>query len=170
MAGVALSEPEAVSLPPPAPPPAQRRGRKPHYSTAARRLLFDELQTKAFELVQQSWATTSHGVIRSARRAFGFFLEEMRQQGREDVLWQPVRWGVDVQASLHNELTFMVFAVWLLEVGQLAPLTVSSYVSLTCTSNMEAELGFRLLSGSEVCLPRLMRLLRCKFAILQWRR
>ena len=94
------------------------------------RLVFDGLQSHAFALVQQSWAQTSHGCIRSARNAFAFFLEEMRQQGRRDVLWRPLRWGMDLQASLRNELAFMAFAVWMLEGGLLAPSTVSSYLSL----------------------------------------
>ena len=74
----------------------------------------------------------------------------------------------DLQTSLHNEVTFMCFARWMLE-GGLAASTVTTYLSLT-RSSLEAELGFKLLSGNETRLPRMMRALRRMFAQVRSRR
>lgn len=62
----------------------------------------------------------------------------------------------------------MCFARWMLE-GGLAASTVTTYLSLT-RSSLEAELGFKLLSGNETRLPRMMRALRRMFAQVRRRR
>ena len=95
---------------------------------------------------RESWKGSSQKTIRSARRAFDSFREEMTHT-RPDLLWAPQEWGADLAMSLHNEVTFMCFARWLME-GGLAASTVTTYLSLT-RSSLEAELGFKLLSGQE---------------------
>ena len=118
-------------------------------------------------MVGASWKGSSQKTIRSARRAFDSFREEMAHT-RPDLLWAPQEWGADLAMSLHNEVTFMCFARWLME-GGLAASTVTTYLSLT-RSSLEAELGFKLLSGQETRLPRMMRALRRMFSQLRKRR
>ena len=52
---------------------------------------------------------------------------------------QPGEYGLSMRASLHNEISLMMWAAWMLRVG-LAATTATTYLSLA-RSTIEAQLG-----------------------------
>ena len=63
---------------------------------------------------------------------------------------------MSLRASLHNEITLMMFGLWLVRLGLQAS-TASTYLSLVRVS-LEAELGWKLtLRDQETRLPRISR-------------
>ena len=126
--------------------------------------LLQEIQ----ELVTEAHAASTQRVAASARRSWDAFLDETRGE-RPTPVYGPGEYGLTMRASLHNEITLMMFAAWLIRLGLQAS-TASSYLSLVRTT-LEAQLGWALtVRAQEMRLPRLMRALRRMFSCLRRRR
>jgi len=116
-----------------------------------------ELRVLARELMGKGWASSTHRVIDTARRALAEFAE-MHAEERPELFLEPLFYG-DLQAALHNEETFCLFAAWLFDAG-LAAATVSTYVSMA-KSSVTVDLGFVLTpKETEVRLPKLLKAMR----------
>ena len=115
------------------------------------------LMEMAGAMVDNAYAVSSQRVVRTARGAWEDFKEEY-EQDRPCMLMQP-RFAGDMAASLHNEVSLMLFAVWMLDNG-LKPNTIGTYGSLVKTS-LGVEYGWALTAGeSAVRLPRMMKGIR----------
>jgi len=80
------------------------------------------------------------------------------KEEREDMLLAP-RFAGDLEASLHNETSLMMFAAWMLKQG-LAASTVGTYLSLTKT-NLGTTFGWALTCKElEMRLPKLLKGIR----------
>ena len=98
-----------------------------------------------------SLATGTQSNLRTALRHFEAFTAE--QPAREPL--QHPRWGGDLEATLHNELTFMLFMVWLVKDGKRLAGTAINYCSLV-RNHVAAVSGFPLSSST----PRWKKLVR----------
>lgn len=106
----------------------------------------------------------------SARRCFDAFCREYRVE-RPNMFMQPDfrGSGLSMQASLHNEISLMMWAAWMLRLG-LAASTASTYLSLA-RSSMEIALGYKLTNVDQtVRLPRVMRRLRKMYKCVRRKR
>ena len=140
------------------------RGRRARWETRAAgvqpRRDYLELMQELEMMLEQGWADATIRAAGTARRAWDACAAEFRDE-RPHMLWGPdPRWGISMQASLYNEISLMIFAVWLVEELGLKPSTASTYLSLT-RSSLEMELGWKLTcTDNQVRLPRLLRALR----------
>ena len=151
-------------------PTAGRRGRRPRWATALGLTSagVDELLHEIEQLIEEGHAPSTRRAVATARRSWDAFVDAVAGE-RPDPIWEPGEYGMSLRASLHNEITLMMYAAWLVRLGLLAS-TASTYLSLTRVS-MEAELGWRLtLRDQETRLPRMMRALRRMFSCLRRRR
>ena len=119
-------------------------------------------------LVAEGHAPATRRAVASARRSWDAFVDSLAEE-RPDAIWEPGEYGMSLRASLHNEITMMMFAAWLVRLG-LQSSTASTYLSLVRVS-LEAELGWKLtLRDQETRLPRMMRALRRMFSCIRRRR
>ena len=146
-----------------------RRGRKPRYlSRSCPKREYGALVEEVESMLQQGWAESTARGAESARRSWEAFADEYAAE-RPVMIWGPGPLGLSMRASLHNEVSLMLFAAWLVDIG-LAASTASSYLSLV-RSTMETEYGWRLTVGAgTVRLPRLLRRLRRMFAVVRRKR
>ena len=145
-----------------------RRGRKPRYMTQERRAAYSGLVEEAEQMCAAHYELSSQATAESARRCFEFFIDEYKEE-RPDMFWGPADLGLSWKASLHNEISLMIWATWMVRIG-LAPSTVTTYMSLVRTT-IEAELGWRLtLSEFQLRLPKLLRRLRKMYATVRKKR
>ena len=134
---------------------APQRGRKPKRKEVQSSM--ESIMGLARQLVEGAYAASTQKVAKSAARAFLDF-EQVARAHRPVPFLEPEYAG-DLKAYLHNEMTLILWAAWMLDQG-LAPGTIGSYVSLFKTS-MAVSTGWALTSKeSEVRLPRLMRAIR----------
>ena len=147
------------------------RGRKPKYAHPSRAPVdYHELVSEIETLCTDAYEPASQRVVMSARRCFDAFRLEY-QTDRPRMFMQPdfAATGLSMQASLHNEISLMMWAAWMLRIG-LASSTASTYLSLARTS-METTLGYRLTNvGQAVRLPRVMRRLRKMYKCVRRKR
>ena len=117
----------------------------------------EELKKQARGHVANAYAPGSNKTVKTALRAFSEF-DEVYKDERPEMLMRPRYYG-DAKASIHNELSLILFASWLHDSG-LAPSTITTYVSLVKT-NLAIGLGWALTVGElELRLPRLLKGLR----------
>lgn len=116
-----------------------------------------QLKQRMVEMVAQAWAPGSKKVIKTSRRALAEFAKLYADE--RPVLFQMPLFFGDLQAGVHNEETWCLFAIWLHDSG-LAPTTVGTYVSMA-KSSVTVELGCVLSpKESELRLPRLLKAIR----------
>ena len=96
-----------------------RRGRKPRYLMQERRAAYGVLVEEAEQLCAAHYEPSSQAVAESARRCFEFFIDEYKEE-RPDMFWGPADLGLSWRASLHNEISLMIWATWMVRIG-LAP-------------------------------------------------
>ena len=132
-----------------------RRGRK--RKRRPDMCVMSELYENAEELMRNAYAATSMRTVRTAMRAF-FEYEEVMRQDRPIMFKKPKTYG-DMNASLHNELSLVLFAAWLQWHG-LAVSSICTYLSLA-KSNLSLGLGWALtMRDTEMRLPRMLKGLR----------
>ena len=151
-------------------PMAGRRGRRPRWATALGLTPdgIDELLQEIEQLIAEGHAPSTRRAVATARRSWDAFVDAVAGE-RPDPIWEPGEYGMSLRSSLHNEITLMMYAAWLVRLGLQAG-TASTYLSLTRVS-MEAELGWKLtLRDQETRLPRMMRALRRMFSCIRRRR
>jgi len=146
-----------------------RRGRKPRYlSRATPKRDYGDLVEEVELMLQQGYADSTARGAESARRAWEAFSDEYTGE-RPVMVWGPGMHGLSMPASLHNEVSLMLFAAWLVDIG-LSASTATTYLSLVRTT-LEAEYGWRLtIREGAVRLPRLLRRLRKMFACVRRKR
>ena len=153
-------QPMAIEV---APAKRTKRGRT---KRSASKALLTELFESAQELTEQAYAESSQRVVKTALRAFVEF-DEIYADERQAIV-RPAFHG-DGAASLHNELTLMLFAAWLLHHG-LAVTTITCYVSLVRT-NLGVRMGFAITDkGMELRLPRMLKGLRRMHKVIRRKR
>ena len=156
---------------PRAPPTKGRRGRRPRWAAAltqAGAIEVSELLADIEELVALGHAASTQRVAASARRSWDGFVDSIAEE-RPDAIWEPGEYGMTLRASLHNEITLMMFAAFLVRLGLQAS-TATTYLSLVRTT-LETELGWKLTTrDQETRLPRMMRALRRMFSCIRRRR
>ena len=131
--------------------PRGKRKRKASHALLA------DLQATAQGMVANAYAPSSTKVVKTALRALAEF-EEVYRSVRPHMFLQP-RWHGDLEASVHNEETLLLFAAWLYDHG-LAPSSIATYVSL-CKTNLGLAFGWALtVKELEMRLPRLLKGLR----------
>ena len=136
---------------------AQTRRRPKNKKRGASTATIEELKRQARGHVGNAYAPGSNKTVKTALNAFGEFSVVYKDE-RPEMLMQPRYYG-DMKASIHNELSLILFASWLHDSG-LAPSTISTYVSL-CKTNLAVGLGWALTVGElELRLPRLLKGLR----------
>jgi hypothetical protein len=119
-------------------------------------------------LVAAGHAVSTQQVAASARRSWDGFIDAIADE-RPDAIWEPGEYGMTLRSSLHNEITLMMFAAFLVRLG-LAASTASTYLSLV-RSSLETELGWKMTTrDQETRLPKMMRSLRRMFSCLRRRR
>ena len=129
---------------------------------------YDELVEEVQSLCADAYALSTQRAAASARRCWQFFEDEYRHD-RPAMLYGPSEYGLSLRASLHNEISLMIWCAWMVRMG-LAASTVSTYLSLTRTS-LEAELGWRITSKeTSVRLPRMLRRLRKMYKTVRKKR
>ena len=101
--------------------------------------------------MEASLAPGTRSNLRTALRHFESFVDSQPQ--RE--VFQHPRWAGDLAATLHNEMTFMLFAVYLVRDGLRLAGTALNYCSLA-RSHIAAVSGFPFSTGS----PRWKKLIR----------
>ena len=135
-----------------------RRGRRPRYATQEEHLRYSELVEEAEVMCATHYEPSSAKVAESARRCLEAFLDRYEDE-RPDMFWGPGEQGLSWRASLHNEISLMLWAAWMVSVG-LAASTTETYLSLARTT-LEMEIGWKLtIPGMQVRLPKMMRRLR----------
>ena len=133
-----------------------RRGRKKRKRNPAPATQ-SQLEARARELIANAYAASSQRVIKTALGALYEFEAAFRDQRPQ--LFHVPRWGGDITASAHNEMTLILFACWLLDHG-LAPSTIGTYVSLVKT-NLGTAFGWALTcKETQTRLPRLLKGIR----------
>ena len=106
------------------------------------------------ELMAAAYAPSTHRAIRAAMGAWDDFATSVAQT-RPVLLTNP-RWAGDMQASLHNEMSLMMFAAWMVANG-LAASTTGTYISLVKTK-LGVQFGWALTCKEmEMRLPRLLK-------------
>ena len=129
----------------------RRRKRAKVQPTAA------QLSATIAELVAAAYAPSSLRAIKAAMGAWRDFEAEMREE-RPNLLLEP-RFAGDMEASLHNETSLMMFAAWMVKQG-LAASTTGTYLSLTKT-NLGTTFGWALTCKElEMRLPKLLKGIR----------
>ena len=107
------------------------------------------------EMVKNAYAPGSMKAIKSALGAWADFEADYPER---IMLWEP-NFSGDMEASLHNELSLCMFAVWMMMQG-LATSTCGTYLSLTRTS-LGVSFGWALTCKElEMRLPRLLKGIR----------
>jgi len=113
---------------------------------------------EAETLCSSHYEASSQKVAESARRCLEHFIDEYREE-RPDFFWGPGDHGLSWRASLHNEVSWMLWATWMVEIG-LSASTATTYLSLARTT-VELEYGWKTtIRDTQVRLPKLMRSLR----------
>ena len=132
-------------------PGHSRRGKLKEGVHASTELIMQRVR----DLVGQSYADSSQGVIASAMSGWGKFTRAFPDR---DMIRTPAFSG-DLDVSIHNEISIMMCGAWMLG-NDLAVSTIATYLSLIRT-NLGAHLGWRLTCPqSELRLPRFLRGLR----------
>ena len=117
----------------------------------------EQLAATIAELAAAAYAPSSQRAIKAAMGAWRDFEAVMREE-RPDLLLAP-RFAGDMEASLHNETSLMMFAAWMLKQG-LAASTVGTYLSLVKT-NLGTTFGWALTCKElEMRLPKLLKGIR----------
>ena len=101
--------------------------------------------------MSESLAPSTQSNLKTALKHFERFTSSMPNR---TPLRQP-RWEGDLQATLHNEMTFMLFVIYLVQDGSRQASTAMNYCSLART-HLGAMAGFPLTSTS----PRWKKLIR----------
>jgi hypothetical protein len=133
-----------------------KRGRKPFHESM-NQICFDDLTADAHSLLGKSYTLASKRSIATAMRAWYTFIADYTQS-RPQMLRMPTFHG-DLTASMHNELSLMLFVVWCWR-GGLAPSSAATYTSLV-RNQLGTSFGWKLTcKDAEMRLPRLLRALR----------
>lgn len=129
----------------------KRRKRATVPPTAAR------LKAVVAELAAAAYAPSTKRAITAAMGAWEDFRTMMAEE--RPVLLKVPSFAGDMEASLHNETSLMLFAAWMIEQG-LAASTVGTYMSLTKT-NLGMMYGWALTCRElEMRLPKLLKGIR----------
>ena len=132
-----------------------RRGRGKRKRRAAERPSETQLMQTIGQYIQNAYAESSKGPIRSALNLFCDFEQEYSDR---QMLLEPTRAG-DPEAALHNEMSLMMFAAWMTHNGY-AMSTVGTYLSLVKT-NLGVSFGWALTCKEmEMRLPRMLKGMR----------
>lgn len=99
-------------------------------------------------------ASLAPGTLSNLKTALGHFDRFTESMPMRQPIKEP-RWVGDLAATLHNEMTFMLFMIWLVQDGKRLASTAMNYCSLA-RSHLASVLGFPLLSQS----PRWKKLVR----------
>ena len=110
-----------------------------------------ELRAELGRYMSNSLAPSTQSNLRTALNHFDRFTRTLPSR---TPLQQP-RWEGDLQAALHNEMTFMLFVIWLVRDGTRQASTAMNYCSLART-HLGSLAGFPLASRS----PRWKKLIR----------
>ena len=117
-----------------------------------------QMQGVSFELLDKlrgyMGASLAPGTQSNLRTAMGHFDRFCASMSSRAPIREP-RWTGDMAATLHNEMTFMLFMIWLVQDGSRQASTAMNYCSLA-RSHLASVLGFPLLSQS----PRWKKLVR----------
>jgi hypothetical protein len=152
----AFSLDPASRAPPPKYQKSSKRGRKPFHEKVTP-ISFDELCEEAQSLIGKSYTEGTQKNVATAMRAWHAFQADYFH-ARPIMLRQPEFAG-DLRASLHNEISMMLFVVFCWR-GGLAPSSSATYASLV-RNELGANLGWKLTCReAETRLPRLLRGLR----------
>ena len=148
---------------------AGSRGRRPKYMQAREPLDYQQLVEEVQSLCIEAYEPNSIRVALSARRCLEYFIDEYRGS-RPDMFWQADNEkGLSMRSSLHNELSLMMWAAWMVRIG-LSASTASTYLSMA-RSTIEAQIGHSLTNREHsVRLPRMLRKLRKMFSCVRRKR
>ena len=114
----------------------------------------DKLYTCMIEVMGKSYTEASQSTVNSAMRAFEAFVKQLGDK-RTPVFKTPKFLG-DLEASIWNEITILLFASWLYDLTYAAS-SVATYASLV-KSNIGFQVGWKLTSKeAETRLPRFLR-------------
>lgn len=108
----------------------------------------------AMSLVGKAYTAASQRSVDTAMRAFFAFQRHVAPQ--RPVLLMTPKYAGDLEASLHNEFSLMLFATFCWK-GGLAPSSTATYTSLV-KNNLGVKFGWKLTCAeSETRLPRLLK-------------
>ena len=116
-----------------------------------------QIRANVSELAAAAYAKSTHRAIRAAMGAMEDFHACVRDE--RPVLFLAPSFAGDLHASLHNEMSLMMFGAWMVMNG-LAASTTITYLSL-CKTNLGMQFGWCLTcKEAEMRLPKMLKGIR----------